>query len=352
MRLDERKKQILSAVVDTFIRTGEPVGSKAVMNQLDMSVSSATIRNDMAALEKLGLLEQPHTSAGRVPSYSGYRYYIRYLMNPQPLSNKEKKQFDAILSDAAHQGTVVETAVDLLSEVTGHAIVGVKPVPSFSVISKVEVIPAGRRIYALLMITSDGAVKNKVCRLDFELTNEQLNFFEEFVEEHITGMQLSGLNPATMQSMAVALGSYMMALSPLLFGVYELSANLQQKQMSMKGEEHLLTQEGVNPSDVFALIRKKDALAGLLNATFDGIHVVFGSEDSGFAIGNSSLIVSSYGKQGVMEGSLGLIGPIRIDYQHIIPYMEYFSDRITREITGMLEDKKGAKEEHEEGTSS
>ena len=341
MQLDERKKQVLAVVVDTYIRTGEPVGSKAVLPMLDVSVSSATVRNDMAALERLGLLEQPHTSAGRVPSYSGYRYYISHLMKPQPLTAQEKRQIDDLLAGADFSGDmVVEQAVDLLSELTGYAIVGTRSLPHFSVITRVEVIPAGRRVYALLMITSDGSVKNKICRLEFDLTEEQLEFFSRFVQEHVAGMQVASMNPAMIQNMAVALGSYMMSLSPLLFGIYELSANMQKKQVSMRGEERLLAQEGMNPSDVITLIRQKEDLSRLLIDAFDGIHVVFGQEDSGFAIGNSSLILSSYGRKGAVEGSLGLIGPIRINYKHIIPYMEYFSERMTRMLSDMVEDGK------------
>lgn len=344
VQLDERKRQILAAVVDTFIRTGEPVGSKAVLPMLDVSVSSATVRNDMAALERLGLLEQPHTSAGRVPSYSGYRYYIHHLMKPQPLTAKEKQQIDSLLSGFDPGGDlVVEQAVDLLAELTGYAIVGTRSLPHFSVITRVEVIPAGRRVYALLMITSDGSVKNKLCRLEFDLTEEQLRFFERFVRENVTGLQVSSMNPAMIQNMAVALGSYMMSLSPLLFGIYELSANMQKHHVSMKGEEKLLAQEGVDPGEVIALIRRKEDLSRLLVDAFDGIHVLFGQENSGFAIGNSSLIMSSYGKKGDVEGSLGLIGPIRINYRHIIPYMEYFSERMTRMLSDMNEDRKEQK---------
>ena len=153
--LDARKLDILKLVVDRYIRTGEPVGSKAIADALEYSVSSATIRNDMAALEQLGYLEQPHTSAGRIPSYRGYRYYIANLMTRELISN----------------------ATDLLAQITDCAIVSTTNRMDFSVITRIEVIPAGRRLYALLMITSGGAVENRVCRLEFDLTDEQVAFF-------------------------------------------------------------------------------------------------------------------------------------------------------------------------------
>ena len=124
LQVDERKLGVLAAIVEEYIRTGEPVGSKAVAGLLDVAVSSATIRNDMAALEKLGLLEQPHTSAGRVPSYLGYRVYIDKLMRPKPLSDEEKGLIDSLLcQNDVTANAVVENAVDALANLTGCAAV-------------------------------------------------------------------------------------------------------------------------------------------------------------------------------------------------------------------------------------
>ena len=154
MQIDERKRLILQTVVDEYIRTGEPVGSNAVLSRMGMNVSSATVRNDMAFLERLGLLEQPHTSAGRIPTYEGYRFYIDHLMAPKPLSPKEKRLIDSLLSqNDLTVDSVVDNAVSVLAELTSLAVVSKSNAPVFSVITRVEVIPAGRRLYALLMIT-------------------------------------------------------------------------------------------------------------------------------------------------------------------------------------------------------
>ena len=138
MELDKRKQKILSVVIDEFVKTGEPVGSKTIAVLLDNSVSSATIRNDMAALERLGLLEQPHTSSGRVPTSLGYRLYIDELMEPEPLSKDEKLLIDDMLGHhVAAAGDVVEHAAQALSQITGCAAVNRSNVPNISVISRV-----------------------------------------------------------------------------------------------------------------------------------------------------------------------------------------------------------------------
>lgn len=337
-QLKERKLSVLAAIVNEFLKTGEPIGSKAVTNLLDMNVSSATVRNDMAALERLGLIEQPHTSAGRIPSYLGYRVYIEKLMKPKPVSEKDKLLIDDMLSK--HRDTssaVLENAAEALATLTGCTAVTAARPTEFSVITHVEVVPAGHRIYALLMITSDGNVKNKICRLEFDIPDNLLKFFIDFINDNLTGVSASELNPAYLQKLALALGSYMMTLSPLLSAVYELSSELKDKTIHLKGEANLLSYSDVDASEIVRFLSTKNNLANLLSRTFDGINVLFGREKNSFVISNGSMIVSPYEVGNKAGGSIGLIGPIRLDYAKLIPYVEYFSDKVTGILSDMAE---------------
>ena len=176
--MDDRKLKILAAVVDEYVRTGEPVGSKLISQLDNIKVSAATIRNDMAALEQMGYLEQPHTSAGRVPTFAGYRLYIDELMTLPDLTDAEKLRLDEMLGDKdTPEELLVQNAAAALTEITQCAAVVTNSAPRFSVISKVEVIPTGKRLYVILLITSNGSIKNKACRLEFDLSHEQLDFF-------------------------------------------------------------------------------------------------------------------------------------------------------------------------------
>ena len=158
--------------VEEYIVSGEPVGSKAIMKYV--KASSATIRNEMAELEKQGYLEQPHTSAGRVPTYNGYRLYVDQIMEHNPLSEDEKSELDSMIPDTAvTEDELVQSASMALAELTKCATVVANSSPRFSLISKVEVIPTGKRMYVILMITSNGSIKNKVCRLEFDLTHDE-----------------------------------------------------------------------------------------------------------------------------------------------------------------------------------
>lgn len=336
--VDERKRAILGAVVDEYIRTGEPVGSKAVLSCIGMNVSSATIRNDMAFLERAGLLEQPHTSAGRIPTYQGYRYYIDHLMCPKPLSAKEKRMIDELLShNDATADAIVENAITVMAEMTNLAVVARSSAPSFSVITRVEVIPAGRRVYALLMITSSGTIKNKICRIAFDLTNEQISFFEQFINEHLTGLNLDMVTPERLTELAVALGSYMVTLSPLLNAVYELSEEISHTQLHLQGEQNLLTSTLLRADEVVQLLAHKNELEALLSGAFDGISVVFGQEDESFAITNSSMILSPFKAGGQRVASFGVIGPLRVDYAQVIPHIKYITDSVNRLLEAAME---------------
>ena len=347
MGLAGRKQIVLAAVVEHYLRTGEPVGSKAVLEHGSLNVSSATIRNDMAALEREGYLEQPHTSAGRIPTVAGCRYYIEHLMQPYVLSPREREEIDCRLDqgDGANAETVVQNAADALSEITQLAVVNASNLPRFTVISQVEVIPAGKRLYALLMITSSGDIKNRMCRLSVDLTQEQLTFFENFLRENLVGQSPRDLNPAQRQKLAVAMGSYMLSLSPLLHAVYELSEQFYRQNINISGEGKLLLRPGFDSSGLVRFLEEKNQLAQLLGGAFGGVQVIFGKEDSPFAVSNSSLLLAPYQMGSHPGGSLGIIGPVRLDYLKLIPYTEYFSQSLSRQLGQFVE------EEHKEGRS-
>ena len=332
--LDERKRRILAAVVDAYIVTGEPVGSKTIASLPDIRVSPATIRNDMAVLEQLGFLEQPHTSAGRIPTYSGYRLYIDELMNARTLSDEDKKMLDECLDvDVPTADALIESASKALAELTHCAAVVKNVAPKFSVITKVEVIQTGRRMYVLLMITSSGNIRNKVCRLEFDLTNEQMEFFSRYMAENLQGVSIDELSEDIVDRLVEAMGAYMITLTPLLKGVCELAEGFRDNEIKLAGEKNLLARQDISSEQLAEFFEhKNEVVKGMLDDSFGDLQVLFG-EDGGFIIENSSMIVSKIKKDGKTAGSLGIIGPMRLDYAKIIPYVQYLSERITEMIS-------------------
>lgn len=341
MRMNERKWKILAAVVESYVRTGEPVGSKMIASLPEIHVSAATVRNDMAVLEQLGYLEQPHTSAGRIPTIQGYRLYIDKLMSPADLPEEERERLDHMLgvNDGSQmtEELLIQNATMALAELTQCAAVVSDFSPQFSVISKVEVIPTGKRVYVILLITSGGSIKNKACRLEFDLTKEQLSWFSDYLSEHLEGISVSELSDERMEDLTAAMTAYMMSLAPLVQGVFELYRDLRQHALLCKGEKHLFSYEDLDKMEVVRFIEHKDELIQLMDDSFSGIRVVFGKDRENFVIGNSSMIVSKYRKGRKNVGSLGVIGPMRLDYAKVIPYIEYFSQKITDLISEQTE---------------
>lgn len=337
--------KILAAIVDEYIRTGEPVGSKALAERDDISVSSATIRNTMAALEQDGYLDHPHTSAGRVPTYKGFRYYIDNLMSPEPIDELKLAEIDDLLGDSAvTDEAIIESASTALAEITKCAAISTNHSSKFSVITKVDVIPTGRRMYVLLLITSNGSIKNKVCRMEFDLTNEQMADFTMFLNEHLRGVNLENMSEEYIERLTEALGGYMLALSPLLHAVYELSEEMMRDSVEVKGEANLLACSEFPMDDVVRFLSQKSELSGMLDNALSGINIRFGEESDEFAISNSTLVSANYYKDGKPAGTIGVIGPLRLDYRKVIPYIEYLSRKVSR----MLSQESPAQIESEE----
>lgn len=349
--MEKRAFKILETIVDEYIRTGEPIGSKAVQELLDIKVSSATIRNEMAFLEQQGLLEHPHTSAGRVPTYKGLRLYIDRLAQNQ-IPDEDKREIDEIFEsfDGMTDEVIIENAARALADFTKCAIVSSNDSGKFSVITKVEVIPTGRRMYVLMMMTSGGGIKNRVCRLSFDLTDEQMQFFRNFVSENVQGININELSDDYMDNLAAAMGSYMMTLSPLLKGIAELSADMINERVHIEGEENLIECSELKGTEIAAALRQKEALADAFDKTFSGINVLFGKENDTFVISNSSMITGTFKKNGENAGSFGVIGPMRLEYKKIIPYIEYFTDKVTDLLSdgGVSEGDEAEYEEEEE----
>lgn len=332
--MDDRKLKILSAIVDEYILTGDPVGSKVIMNKLDIKFSAATIRNEMSTLEHMGFLEQPHTSAGRIPTFNGFRVYVDRIMSTNPLSDDEMKLLDGMIQyeDLSDEG-IIEQASTALAEITKCLSVATTAVPKFSLISKVEVIPTGKRLYVLLMITTSGNIKNKVCRLEFDLTNEQLKFFTEFMNENLEGVALDNISDEMMQKLVLAMGTYMMTLTPLVTGLYQMSQDMMEEEVVISGEKNLLTCKDFDQNEIIEFIENKNEFTKLLDESFSGLNVMFSKEKDTFVINNSSIITSTIKKGKKNVGTLGVIGPMRLDYKKIIPYIEYFSNKVSELIS-------------------
>ena len=339
MKGDMRRLVILKTVIELYIEQGEPVGSRVIADQYLRDVSSATIRNDMAALEQMGYLHQPHTSAGRIPTSRGYRFYISQLMRREPLSEANRELIDSeLVRGDLNPAALINTASELLARMTDCASVSATGRMNEAIITKVDVIPIGRRLYALLMATSSGTVETRVTRLDLDLTPEQKAFFVRFIRENVVGTRVEALSNEKIVELGLGLGSYNVGLVPLLYSVYAITRGLQQEQVTIHNEASLLRHGILKPEDFTLLLDEKQRIALLLDSDPSGLTIRFGGSKGGLSMENSSLIIAPYRQAGGILGYFGVIGPRRMDYGRVIPVVEYLADTVTRLLTDGLEE--------------
>lgn len=346
MELGERKLKVLSALIEAYINTGEPVGSKALQEALDRAVSSATIRNDMAELSELGLLEQPHTSAGRVPSPRGYRLYIDKLMSHAPVTKEERRFIDTMLEEHADDPErLLENASLALAQLTRFAALSTTPESETAVILKCELIAAGRRLAILLLVTSAGMMKSKLFKTDTDITPELCERFRRVTAEHVCGVPLSDICLPFVQTLAASLGEHAFTMTPLLIGLYETASEAAQAQVRLEGQANLLIHpefDGEHVRRLMEFLAKRKELAELLHQYHGGVNVVLGSESPTPELSGSSVVIARYRLGSREGGTIGVIGPSRMNYSKIIPSLEYFALRLGNLLSEDLDEGGGS----------
>lgn len=328
MSLDGRKLMILSLVIERFIETGEPVGSKYAAGRMEHSVSSATVRNDMAALEEAGLLEQPHASAGRIPTHLGYRVYVDRLMRQKPLTQEEKGRIDALFNVRnADPDRLLEDAAKSLAELTGFAAISTTMIPTSVTVRRVKMIPVGMRTVVILLVASSGVIKNKVCRVDFVINEAIVGFFEKFANSRLQGRSLDEITKEYLSAVSVSLGEYSNVFDPVLGAVYELVREINEGQYFSKGGTNLLEYSELGPAayDLLSFIEKPREMLRLVSDMGDDTRVIIGRESARMELAESSLLISKYRIGESAVGAIGIVGPVRMDYARLVPHLEYFA---------------------------
>lgn len=341
MDISERKKIILAALIKNFIKTGEPVGSKSLLDITGLNLSSATLRNEMSELCEMGYLEQPHTSAGRQPTSAGYNFYFERLMNRREVPSDLKIIIDKMLTDAAKDPEhLASIAGQLLSDMTGFTAIMATVTRDETFIRRVEILPMGRRTVLLLLITSDGLARSRICRSAFDVVPEVLRQFDRLAAANIIGTELCRFTPAYLQQLVAKCGDLSLFMMPLLSSVFEMTEDLQSKSVSVKGESNLMKYDsnGYDARELLGLLTKQELLFSLLANTNDNIEVVFGDKTGIDELKLSNIVVAKYrlGKEDI--GRIGVLGPVRMSYEQLIPSIEYFADKLGQVMTQAIKD--------------
>ena len=341
VELSERKQAILAAIVELYIKTGEPVGSKGLLAHMGMSISSATVRNEMSDLVVQGFLEQPHTSAGRIPSAKGYRYYVDKLMRPQEVDESFRKLIEVGIAHGADDpARLLENAVAVLAELSHCAAVSTTPAGEKATIRRIELVPVGQKTLMLVLLTSNGVLKSRMCRLDCELTPSLLETFYNMAACTLVGYPIAEINAVMLQGLAASLGANALSMLPLLGVVSDLAQRAAQSQVMLEGQSNLLGHKEFDSSvyQLMEFLNKGEPLGQIINLSKGALDVRIGAENGYQQLEKSSLIFARYFIHGEQAGTIGLIGPTRIDYAKLIPGVQYLTKLVSEFMTQALED--------------
>ncbi len=339
MELSERKNKILASVVERYIMTGEPVGSKVLCEGL--SVSSATVRNEMSELSAIGFLEQPHTSAGRIPSQRGLRYYVNNLLNLYEISDADKFTVQSRFNFSdGEPNEILTLAAKLLSETTGCAAVALTPYDVHATVKRVELVPVSLRTVLVVVLMSTGVVKSKICRCDSEIDMKTAELFYNIAAIHFEGKMPDEFNVADIQTLAVSLGDKAFLMTPLLVTLTTLAREASQCSLICEGKSKLLGYKELE-SDVYAIfehINHTNTIAQILYQKGDDFNISIGRECMNRAFENVSVVSAKYAVAGKNVGSIGIIGPVRMDYSKVIPCIKYISETVGNVLSENIEE--------------
>ena len=341
MAMDDRKQRVLEAIVALYTQGGEPVGSSLLCQYFDMAVSSATLRNEMAALTKLGLLEQPHTSAGRVPSAKGYRYYLDNLMHPDKgLTARQKAEIDHIFAGLDYEPErLASGAAKALADYAGYMVAATTPRADDLCIAHYEVVQVGRCTAAVLAVTSAGGVRTRVARLDGDFTREDAALLTQTLNQGLAFVAPADLSGAKLGELAARLGEGSDRLYPVLNAAAALLRQAAQARTYPQGLQYLMRWPeltGLLPR-VLELFTD-DERAGRLITPRTGRTTVLLGEDLQRPLPGLCFMSKRYLAGGGLTGAIALLGPTRMPFEQLMPVLDYFALKLGECMAGKAQE--------------
>ncbi|MDD4494843.1 MAG: heat-inducible transcriptional repressor HrcA [Eubacteriales bacterium] len=343
MFLDERKKAILKAVIDDYINTAEPIGSRTIARKHELGLSSATIRNEMADLEMLGYLAQPHTSAGRVPSDKGYRMYVDELMNITRLTNDEIRCIrDAMEVKINEIGQLIKLASTIMSHVTKYTSIALMPKLKGVKIKAIQVVPIDSFKALTIVVTEAGVVRNSMVKFPVAVTADTTITLSNLLDQKLRALTSAQITPELIKSLEEELNMKNGLLSAIISGVLDCLRQVERTEIFMDGSTNMFNhpefKDIIKAQEFLNILDTKEVLCDLLE-TFDGdkqIKVKIGTENEAIEVKDYSVILASYSLDGSILGSIGVIGPTRMEYSRVIPSLYYIRKNLNEILSGLI----------------
>ena len=324
LELDERKTKILDAIIRNYLATGEPVGSRTISKYSDLNLSSATIRNEMSDLEELGYILQPHTSAGRIPSDKGYRFYVDHLMQEKEREVSEMKDF--VIEKTEKMEQVLRQVAKLLANNTNYATLVSAPSYNKNKIKFIQLSAVDENQLLAVIVMNNNIVKNQMIELTESLDNETLLKLNILLNTSLNGLALTEINLATIARLKEQAGIHSSIVSDVLDALAQTISEEEDLQIYTSGATNILKYPELTASEsaakLLSAFEEKEELASLVTESLSdeetGIQVYIGNEAPIQTMKDCSVVTATYDLGEGVKGTIGIVGPKRMDYENVM----------------------------------
>lgn len=343
--LNDRKRTILKSIIDDYIESAQPVGSRTVARKHELGLGSATIRNEMADLEELGYIIQPYTSAGRVPSDKGYRFYVENLMQIHRLAHGEKAIINRAMDEKNEEfSQLIRRVSTIISDVTGYTAVVMSPQLSRTIIKSVQLFNIGEKRALVVVVAEGGIVHNRIIKHESLIEDERLIHLTNAINKIISGKTIDQIKLSVINDIHREIKVPLTVVISILESVEECVKKIETVDIYMDGLTNILNHpefgDLIKAREVLELLKEEDIISDLVRkaATKQKIDFKIGSENEIDEMKDLSIITTVYGRKGKDIGTIGVIGPTRMAYNKVVSSIKYMQELLNREIIRMLGD--------------
>ncbi len=344
--LDERKIKILDAVIRNYLATGEPVGSRTISKYTDLNLSSATIRNEMADLEELGYIVQPHTSAGRIPSDKGYRFYVDHLMQEKDREVKEMKEF--VIEKTQKMDQVLKQVAKMLANNTNYATLVSAPSYSANKVKFIQLSSVDEEHILAVIVMNSNMVKNQMIEVTEQLDNETLLKLNILLNTALNGLSLQEINLGTIAKLKEQAGIHSTIVGDVLDALAQTLSENEDLQIYTSGATNILKypelSSSENAANLLSTFEEKDELLNLVTDSLsdekdvgNGIQVYIGNEAPVQTMKDCSIVTATYDLGDGVKGTIGIVGPKRMDYENVVDNLK----NLKSQLDGIFDKPKG-----------
>lgn len=327
--LNERKKKILQLIIEDYISTAEPVGSRTIARKYNLGISPATIRNEMSDLEMLGYLEQPHTSAGRIPSAQAYRFYVDSLLEPGALTDNDMALINSWFKERRRSiDEIFQSTAKILSRMTQNVSMVLANKSDTALFRYMKFLPLDDRHAILCIVTDDGSVDNCVVEIPLGMRPEELDYMAGRVSRLLEGKPLSSISETLLSAVHTDIVEDKLLFTSLISTINRMSRKHQQQRVFLGGTKQLLSQPEFRDMDrvrdLLGILEEEKVVRDLLLAGEDsGLKITIGSENKFTGIQDCSMVQATYRLNGQVVGTMAVLGPTRMEYSKVISVMDY-----------------------------